>query len=321
MPHPSRRGQFLALIALLSLFAHSALAQSSVTLDSDRDGLSDEFEQALLEKYRPTFMISDKDCAAMPARFKSGSPNPEPAEVDGTIYGQVFPVADGRIEIHYYTLWDRDCGRNSHPLDAEHVAALISQTTTGESKALYWYAGAHEKTVCDISSGARSEAISAEHKGPRVWSSQAKHALYLKQDMCNHGCGADSCENAKELAPNAEVINLGEINAPANGSSWISSPKWTLSDKMDSDFSAQLIARLEPTSGNTVITVRGINSVRGVIQGSDSFAESATSGAQHTGAALSTADAQTSGSLWKATKATGRGLRRAWNAVFVTKKP
>jgi hypothetical protein len=139
--------------------------------------------------------------------------------------------------------------------------------------------------------------------------------------MCNHGCGADSCENARELALKGEVINLGEINAPANGSSWISSPKWTLSDKMDSDFSAQLIARLEPTSGDTVVTVRGINSVRGVIQGSDSVAESATSGAQHTGTALSTADAQTSGSLWEATKATGRGLRRAWNAVFVTKKP
>lgn len=311
-----RRG-LIPCFALLLCCVCSAVAQTTGTPpDFDHDGLSDEFEQSLLENFRPTFMISATDCAAKPARFKTGRADPEVAATDGTIYGQVFPVSPNLVEVHYYTLWERDCGRNSHPLDAEHVAALISAQASPEWKALYWYAGAHEKTVCDISSGARSAAISAEHHGPTLWSSAGKHALYMRKEMCNHGCGADSCDDAVELPKNGPVINLGEFNAPANESFWLASSQWTLSDKMDSDFSPEVIARLAATSGDTVATLRGTSSVRGTIQGSDAVAESAATTAQHTGAALNTANTHTSGSLGKATRATGRSLRRAWKAVF-----
>ncbi len=313
----SRLGVFSIHLALL-LCVCSANAQTTDArpLDSDRDGLTDEFEQALLEQFRPTIMVSATDCATRPSRFKAGKADPEPVAADGTIYGQVFPVADSRIEIHYYTLWSRDCGRNSHPLDAEHVAALISNAAGGQWKALYWYAGAHENTVCDISSGARAEAVSAERQGPRVWSSSGKHALYLRKTMCDHGCGADSCDDDTELAQAGPVINLGERNAPANGSAWIASPKWPLADKMDSDFSAELVARLDATSGETVVTVRGTSSVRGTLRRADGVLQGAATGTQHTGAALDTADDHTSSGLGKAAKATGRALVRAWKAVF-----
>ena len=304
-------------VALLLCCANGALAQTTDSrVDSDRDGLTDQFEQAILEKFRPTFMISPTDCAARPSRFKAGYSRPEAASADGTIYGQVFPVPGGRIEVHFFTLWDRDCGRNSHPLDVEHVAALISGEPGPEWKAAFWFAGAHEKTVCDISSGARSEALAAEHHGPQVWSSSGKHALYLRQGMCQSGCGADSCDGNVELARNGSVVNLGEPGAPANGSMWIASPEWVLSDRMDTDFSAEVMARLHATARDEVTTLRGRSPLRGTIQGSDAVVDSASSAAQHTGTALDEANSQTSRSVGDATRATGRSLARAWKAVF-----
>ncbi len=307
-------------IAIILFLVSATAAQTGTPIDSDHDGLSDTVEQALLEKFRPTFMISAKDCAVRPARFQPGSSNPKPLAVDGTIYGQVFPLpGSSNVEIHYYTLWDKDCGRVRHPLDAEHVSVIVSNDSKA-SKALYWYAGAHEKTACDISSGARAEAVSAQEHGPRVWSSAGKHALYLRKAMCRHGCGADSCENAIELPNREPIINIGELSFPANGSLWVDSPEWMLADKMGSDFPPDITARLDATSGETVLTLRGNSSIRGTIQGSDAVLGGAATGAQHTGAALDTANDHTSSSLGKATRATGRSLRKAWNAVFGRKQ-
>jgi|SRR5581483_841917 len=301
-------------ISICLLWSLAAVSQAPV--DRDKDGISDEEEQILLQKFRPTFMISATDCSARPARFEVDRIDPKPVAADGTIYGQVFPITGSNtIEIHYYTLWSRDCGRIKHPLDAEHVSVLIEQKQGTEPRALYWYAGAHEGTACDISSGARANTIGAENQGPSVWSSSGKHALYLRKNMCGHGCGADSCIDDIQLVQNGPVVNLGELNAPANGSLWITSPAWPLSAKMDSDFSPDVIARLDATSGETVMTLRGSSSVRGTIQGSDAALDGAGIGAQHTAAALDTANGHTSRSLDKGMKATGRSLRRAWKAV------
>ena len=312
-----RLGHYRVLwVSICFLWSLAAVGQTSI--DRDEDGLSDDKEQILLEKFRPTFMISGADCSIRPARFEVDQAVPRPVAADGTIYGQVFPTKPDTIEIHYYTLWDSDCRRIKHPLDVEHVSVLVVDREGAEPRALYWYAGAHEKTACDISSGARAGAIGAEDHGPRVWSSFGKHALYLRENMCNRGCGADSCADDIELAQNGPVVNLGELNAPANGSLWITSPAWALSAKMQSDFSADVIARLDVTSGETVTTLRGSSSVRGTIQGSDAVLDGASIGAQHTSAALDTANGHTSRSLGKAVKATGRSLRRAWHAVFRT---
>lgn len=304
-------------LLLLSLLAVSIPAFAQHGIDTDRDGISDQQEQALLEKFRPEFLISATDCAGKPARFKPGKMDPEPLAQDGTIYGQVTPIPNSnRVEIHYYTLWDRDCGRNGHPLDAEHVSTLIGNAAGSTPKALYWYASAHENTVCDISSGARAEAVGAEDHGPKVWSSSAKHALYLRKSMCGHGCGADICENDTELTRSGAVVNIGERDAPANGANWAISTQWDLPRKMGSDFPATTTAKLDATSGETVLTLRGNSTFRGTIAVSDSVLGGATTGAEHTGAALDTANSHTSKSLGTAAKATGRSLKRAWRAVF-----
>jgi hypothetical protein len=309
------------LISLAACILLSTAALAQVSLDTDHDGLSDQQEQALLEQFRPAFMISATDCAVRPSRFEPGHVIPTPVAADGTIYGQVFPVvlpgaASGYLEIHYYTLWDRDCGRRPHLLDVEHVSAIVTTSAGSNPQALYWYAGAHEKTACDISSGAHAGAIAAEEHGPVVWSSGGKHALYLRKSMCHHGCGADSCADDVKLAQSGPVINIGELGAPANGAVWVASPQWLAADKMDSDFSAETIAILNATSGDAVVTLRGKSSVRGTIQGSETVLESTEIGAQDTGAALDTADNHTSKSLNKAANATRRSLKRALRFVF-----
>jgi hypothetical protein len=298
----------------------SALAQDAASPDTDRDGLSDKYEQTVLERFRPIIMVNAQDCAARPARFAAGHRDPEVVSADGTIYGQVFPVSGDFVEVHYYTLWSRDCGRNSHPLDAEHVSLLLSNSFGPDAHPVYWYAGAHEDTVCDISSGARSEAVSANGRGAKVWSSSGKHALYFRKEMCNHGCGADSCEDAIELEQNGPVINLGEMNAPANGSLWIASSLWPLSGKMDSDFAPEVHARLAEAPRDTVITVRGRSAVRGTLRRGDAVLEGASAGTEHTGAALDTADDHASAGVGNAARSTGGALKRAWRAVSGSKR-
>jgi hypothetical protein len=98
--------------------------------DGDRDGLPDDFEQAILEKFRPTWRISPTDCNILPAEFLPGVPAPTVKGQNGTIYGQVLVRGSNAlgffVEAHFYDLWAADCGYiNSHPLDAEHVSALI----------------------------------------------------------------------------------------------------------------------------------------------------------------------------------------------------
>ena len=128
----------------------------------------------------------------------------------GRSMGRHFPMAGAgssgqpEVELHYYHLWRRDCGEHGHPLDAEHVAVLV-QASRGRSgraawRALYWYAAAHEQTVCDVSQIARASTLHAEDKGAKVWVSPGKHASYLDERLCNRGCGADRCEAMVPLA-------------------------------------------------------------------------------------------------------------------------
>ncbi len=305
----------LAAFSLLALSFVSLTFGQVADRDSDSDGISDRDEQALLERFRPKIMVSPTDCAVRPARFQAGVPDPVKPEADGTIYGQVFPAGDGRVEIHYHTLWSRDCGRRGHPFDVEHISVLVSRSGS-EPRALYWYAGAHEKTACDISSGARAANVDGEASGITVWSSAGKHAMYMSENMCNHGCGADTCAGEAELPRQGAVVNLGEREHPMNDALWVRSTRWPLGEKMGSDFDAETTARLNELPPNEIVTLRGRSTVRGVIQGSGAVVNGAEVGKQHTENALGTANGHTSRSLGKAMRATGRSLKKTWNAVF-----
>ncbi len=244
----------LLLVSTGPLTAQGKHATTLVATDSDHDGLEDRLEQALLLQFAPTFMVAEHDCSNLPARFEMGVKEPVGAVENGTVYGQVFPLRGTaeqglRAEIHYYHLWRKDCGGHGHPLDTEHVAVLVLGSGRGLGaatwKAVYWYAAAHENTVCDVSQIARASTLEAENHGATVWVSPGKHASYFSPDLCHGGCGADRCEKMIRLS-SAGIVNLGEPGSPMNGSLFIESSAWPLGLKMAAtNFPASTLSRVD----------------------------------------------------------------------------
>jgi hypothetical protein len=256
------------IAVLLGFFLSVLGLAGSAPADQDQDGLPDEFEQALLARFVPAFHISPSDCDVAPAEFLPGTTRPIAKAKNGTIYGQVFPIvrADGHhyIELHYYHLWTRDCGRPGHILDTESLSALL-RSDFGEPRpekwtAVFWYAAAHENTLCDMSNGGPAAALNAVDHGPEVWISEGKHASFLNKDLCSLGCGNDRCEPSRQL-PIFQIVNLGEPGVPMNGAEWMASPTWPLATKMKSDFTDPVIGRLSAMNGVDVIPARDL--VRG----------------------------------------------------------
>jgi hypothetical protein len=328
------------LLAALFLSADAGAQTQIAKADLDRDGIPDGLEQALLEKFRPSFMISAADCDTLPAEFVSGRKRAVPRKRNGTIYGQVFspqpksakmPLTSTRealLEIHYYDLWARDCGRMSHNLDAEHVAVLVRASSLSSDaadwKAVWWYAAAHENTVCDRSRITRAASLNAEDHGPAIWISAGKHAAYFHPEDCKGGCGQDRCNPAVALPP-GKLINLGEAHAPMNGAVWAASRKWNLAAKMQTSFTPALLGQApDPGAGpaagipapgmdsmlvrqpspsmQAVISASG-STLDGMDTSDDKTAAAVAIGAKHTGHALGATDGKVRGSLSRAGRA------------------
>lgn len=303
------------------LWSQQVKATPQFRTDSDHDGLSDSLEQRLLEQFRPTFMMAEHDCSIRPAEFEPDVSVPEVEADNGTIYGQVFPAksADGRsmrAEIHYYHLWRKDCGAHGHALDTEHVAVLVQASdahpAAGKWKALYWYAAAHENTVCDVSQIARASTLHAEDHGATVWISPGKHASYLNQTLCQRGCGADRCEAMVALAP-AAIINLGEPGFPMNDSLFISSPLWPLQAKMStSNFPPAAIARLRSLPDTDIGWFHpGRHPAQGIIARSSATEQVIADGGRDTTSAISMAGGSTGEVLTTSGDATDGALGTA----------
>jgi len=318
-------------------------------LDSDHDGISDDLEQALLVQFAPKFLIGAHDCSNIPAEFQPGDSTPLVKSENGTIYGQVFPATDPidgapAAEIHYYHLWRVDCGPHGHLLDTEHVSVLVhadpapaSNSEPGSSpdlssakwKALYWYAAAHENTVCDVSQIARASTLHAENSGPTVWISTGKHASYLNQALCEKGCGADRCENMTALAP-AKLVNLGEPGHPMNGSVFIASSAWPLNAKMsETNFPAPVLTRFNELPSSDIAWFNaGKHPKQGIIAISSTTGRDALGGldtaADATDSSLSIAHDSTGNALHKSyhhtTHALGTSARHVGKALGLEKK-
>ncbi len=319
------------------------------TIDSDHDGISDDLEQSLLLQFAPKVLLGAHDCSNIPAEFQPGDSTPLVKSENGTIYGQVFPATDPidgapAAEIHYYHLWRVDCGPHGHLLDTEHVSVLIRadpvradlarasspDLASATWKALYWYAAAHENTVCDVSQIARASTLHAESSGPSVWISPGKHASYLNQSLCERGCGADRCESMTALAP-AKLINLGEATHPMNGSVFIASAAWPLTAKMsETNFPAPVLARLNELPGSDIAWFNaGRHPKQGIIAISSTTGRDALGGldtaADATDSSLSIAHDSTGNALHKSyrhtTHALGASARHVGKALGLEKQP
>ncbi|MCC7234250.1 MAG: hypothetical protein IT163_03045 [Bryobacterales bacterium] len=273
--------------------------------DLDRDGLDDAEEQALLEQFLPRFHLDRKECDVSPAEFLPGA-TPRPGERNGTIYGQAFPVERQRegqwVELHYHHLWARDCGRGGHDLDAEHVSALVSRTG-GVWRAEYWYAAAHESTVCDVSM-VRKAGVEARAE---VWISSGKHASFLSKESCNRGgCGGDKCQETKVLHVK-RLVNVGQKDAPMPGFEWVLSTQWPLAEKLDSDFHEYLLTSADANEG----LVRASESVKGsqtTLAVGKKPVDAVDTAVRKTDGALEAGASETAGFLRKAARGVGRFL-------------
>jgi hypothetical protein len=312
-------------VVLLFFYCIAAAAQTARSPDSDKDGLSDKLEQSLLTQFSPRFYIGRDECAGLPAAFRPDVLQPTPQAENGTVYGQVFPVTIAgatapRVEIHFYDLWDRDCGAHGHQFDTEHVAVLVEASSRDLSaakwKAIYWYAAAHENTVCDVSQLARASALGADDDGAKVWISPGKHAAYLAKSLCNHGCGADRCEAMRPMRT-SRIVNLGEPGHPMNGSDFIASSEWPLEQKMShTNFPPGPIARLNALPHDDIAWFNaGRHPAQGVIAVSYSTGEAIAGSGENTDAALSLASDKTGNALQKSYRNTRHALATSARGV------
>ncbi|WP_051979693.1 hypothetical protein [Edaphobacter aggregans] len=299
-----------------------AMAQVATAQDSDRDGLSDALEAELLRQFEPRWMVGKDDCSVRPARFAEGVAQPTVVEDDGTVYGQAFPVRShgDEVELHFYQLWRRDCGQMGHPLDAEHVAVLLRRDDGADGqpkwRAVYWYAAAHEDTVCDASQMTRASTLKAEDKGATVWVSPGKHASFLSEELCSHGCGGDRCVDMERMKT-AEVVNVGELSRPMDGAMWVSFAGWPLAEKMRrSDFGEARVERLERLPETDVAWANpSKRPAQAAIYGGNSALNGVAVGEHNTDTALVLANDKTSGALDSAQKSTGNALTKSYRNV------
>ena len=305
----------LLFILALGLIAESALATNA---DSDQDGLSDVLEDTLLGQFQPYFLIHSGDCSKRPAEFVPFEPRPNVRADNGAIYGQAFPhnAKFDEIELHYYHLWSKDCGETPHRLDAEHVSVLVKQTAVTSWKAVYWYAAAHEDTVCDASQIARAATLRAEERGAQVWISAGKHASFLTETLCQRGsgCGGDRCGTMEPLHI-AKIINLGELQRPMNGAVWTRSTEWPLSEKLGrSDFAESRTKLLEGSSATEILWANpDKRPIQGAILGGNSALLGAFTGASRTNIALSGTSDNTARALSHASRRTGNALASSFH--------
>lgn len=316
------------LAALITVTVSVLPAQTTASVavaDSDHDGLSDTLEDELLAQFQPQFMVSLEDCSVRPARFVPLQKRPMVQVEDGTIYGQAFPRAGqaGHVELHFYHLWRKDCGDMGHSLDAEHVSAIVSRDAAGGWKALYWYAAAHEDTLCDVSQLAQAATLDADMRGPQVWISRGKHASFLSDRLCGHSCGSDDCRNQAPLAVST-IVNLGELSAPAGGATWVNAREWPLADKMRrSDFYDARVARAERLPAGTIAWANPQKRPyqAAILGGNDTF-DGIAAGGRATDTALAATDAalnvtsdKTGNALGKASSGTGKSLAKTYGEV------
>ncbi len=207
-----------------------------------------------------------------------------------------------------------------HTLDAEHVAVLIEAGpgTVGPDdwKALYWFAAAHQDTICDASQITRASGLDAEITGARVWISRGKHASFLDQELCGHGCGGDLCREMRPLNV-TRVVNLGEPESPMNGALWAESSQWSLAAKMArSDFDPHAVARLEGLPPSEIAWVNpSLSPTQSTIAAGGSTASAIALANRKTGTALSTAEGATGSDLGATYDKVTRSLEKSARGV------
>jgi len=149
-----------------------------------------------------------------------------------------------------------------------------------------------------------------------VWISEGKHASFVSEQPCTHGCGGDRCDQMDKLNVQA-VINLGQSHAPMNGIAWLHSTQWPLETKLKrSDFTEARLGRVNREPQTDIVWA---NPSRRPAQATILRLNEGMGGARGTDTALVIADGSTGSALGVATDKASYSLktssRDVWNAL------
>lgn len=202
---------------------------AALCADDDRDGLTDEWEDLVLDRLRPFVRIDDGDPLRIDREGQVGS------------VGRVVPAVDpasGRLHIHMFLVlgYSRDYGRctfGGHFGDSERVALDLAPLPghPGAVRLIGAYTAAHEGSDMDSSRLFRGDSTDELEYAddpvtgePRwaVYSSRSKHATYATASLCEsndswHFCGDEDCAAGRSVSPSNELlmpfVNAGEPDA------------------------------------------------------------------------------------------------------------
>ncbi len=205
--------------------------------DSDRDGLVDLWEDAILEHMHPAVTFDEDE-----PLLRSGS-----RDAFGAL-GRVFPAPDNpnRVIVSVQLLYTRDYGAqnpacfgiSAHPGDVERAAFELELLGAGNAIMTAAYTTGHEGTATDQTTIVRGRELSRlEHVGSppigvrwRVYSSQSKHATYMSKNHCENArfpplfavcasedCAPDSVADPERFTRVPKILNAGEDAARRAG--------------------------------------------------------------------------------------------------------
>lgn len=200
--------------------------------DDDRDGLNDEWEDAVLAKMTP-LVTFDEDEPLMK------SDNRDAFAAIGRVFAS--PESRDRVVVSVVLLYARDYGAanpvcfnaHDHAGDAERAAIELEITGGGSAVSRAAYTTGHEGTEDDQTTIVRDgEQKRLEDVGGRwrVYSSQKKHATYMTKEHCESArfhkwthqfCASEDCapdkmsdDDKARFTRLPKVLNVGEPDAP-----------------------------------------------------------------------------------------------------------
>jgi hypothetical protein len=189
--------------------------------DRDEDGLSDAWEDSILDRLRPVIHLADSEPMLEDLQGR--------VEFMGRLTRGPEP---GSYRAFVGIGWEIDYGRCSvagHRGDVERVVYALEEDGPGLLRVVAVYTAGHEYTSFDSSTvfgeadlGELELVIDPVTTQPRlaVYSSSGKHATYASRSRCERSdfpCAREDCESGEDLLLLPELENVGEPDSTGAG--------------------------------------------------------------------------------------------------------
>jgi hypothetical protein len=218
-------GALMLRTNLPSLIDECLQLDGPICEDLDSDGLTDGWEDVVLDRLRPLVRLDEAETLVGETAFGVG------------LVGRVTPIS-GLIHVYMMLGYAKDFGNcgglTSHNGDSERVALAVERLRSGagDVRVTKAYTAAHEGTVTDHgmvfegeSLGELVHEIDAVLREPRwtVYASADKHATYASVDICegisvlpcfDEDCGVDEVSDPAAFELLMPYANAGEPDQP-----------------------------------------------------------------------------------------------------------